>query len=435
MANLLKATYDSDDNGRFDLTAGGTNVATAADARTALSLVVGTNVQAWDADLDSFGGLTGTGWAVRTGSTTYALRSITAVDTDISVTNPSAIAGNTTIDVGATVGKLDTNNTVTGNKTHSGVVGVDSITERTTDSGVGADDVTFLDSFLQLAEQAAPSTPAANKLRMYAGTYEGRSALFSRDENDLDLIMGQSADDILANVYLRPFGSVFPSGGSGGSFFVFDGTMNGYNYTGSDTLTGDVDSFGRYNNHAYAAAGTTAFSLYHAPAGQRVTQYNANGRVIIAFRINTFTTFRFFAGLCSVSGSSGLNSMIDSDTMNAASVIGINYSNALGHTALQFIYGRSGDTLTRVSTGTAVDGKFYLLAISVISTTNVKMTLYDEDGTEISSTTFTGNDILSSTDLYFGAGLNPSAAATTTSWDFFGALCTSSGVTFPFLPL
>src|SRR3989344_6531360 len=39
------------------VTSGGTGAATASAARTALGLVIGTNVQAWDADLDSWAGI------------------------------------------------------------------------------------------------------------------------------------------------------------------------------------------------------------------------------------------------------------------------------------------------------------------------------------------------------------------------------------------
>lgn len=50
---------------------GNTEDCTASQMRSLLSLVVGTNVQAWDADLDAIAALTGTGIVRRTGSATF----------------------------------------------------------------------------------------------------------------------------------------------------------------------------------------------------------------------------------------------------------------------------------------------------------------------------------------------------------------------------
>lgn len=53
---------------------GGTGANTAAGARTNLGLVIGTNVQAWDADLDAIAALAGTsGFLKKTGTNTWAL--------------------------------------------------------------------------------------------------------------------------------------------------------------------------------------------------------------------------------------------------------------------------------------------------------------------------------------------------------------------------
>jgi hypothetical protein len=76
------------------------DVANAATARTNLSLVPGTHVQAWSAQLDSAAAMATLGLAVRTAANTITARSMAVADTDrMSITNPAGTAGNPTYDV------------------------------------------------------------------------------------------------------------------------------------------------------------------------------------------------------------------------------------------------------------------------------------------------------------------------------------------------
>jgi hypothetical protein len=71
--------------------------ADAATARSTLGLVLGTDVQPFDGDLSAIGGLTGTGGVyVKTAANTAALRTITA-GAGISVSNGDGVSGNPTI--------------------------------------------------------------------------------------------------------------------------------------------------------------------------------------------------------------------------------------------------------------------------------------------------------------------------------------------------
>jgi hypothetical protein len=66
-------------------------------------LIVGTDVQAWDADLDALAALAGTGILARTGSGTFSARTITGTAGNITVTNGDGVAGNPVINVGSNV--------------------------------------------------------------------------------------------------------------------------------------------------------------------------------------------------------------------------------------------------------------------------------------------------------------------------------------------
>jgi hypothetical protein len=57
--------------GTLPVASGGTASTTASDARTALGLAIGTNVQAWDTDLDAVAGLTTAGIVYRSGTGSF----------------------------------------------------------------------------------------------------------------------------------------------------------------------------------------------------------------------------------------------------------------------------------------------------------------------------------------------------------------------------
>lgn len=75
---------------------GGTGAATASAARTNLGVAIGSNVEAWDADLDCIAANSTAGLHAYTGTGTCAFRILTAPAAGFTITNPAGTAGNPT---------------------------------------------------------------------------------------------------------------------------------------------------------------------------------------------------------------------------------------------------------------------------------------------------------------------------------------------------
>jgi len=95
------------DNTKLERTNNLSDLSNLSTARTNLGLVIGTNVQAYDADLAAVAALSTNGYIVRTGAGTAATRTFTGATNEVLISNADGVSGNTGITLGSNIPRLN----------------------------------------------------------------------------------------------------------------------------------------------------------------------------------------------------------------------------------------------------------------------------------------------------------------------------------------
>jgi len=201
-----------------------------ATARANLSLTVGTNVQAWAAQLDAIAANNSTaGFHAQTGTNTVASRTLAAPANGFSITNPAGIAGNPTFaltnDLSAVEGLAGTGLTV---RTATDTWTVRALTQPAAGITVSNGDGVSGNPTLALANdlsalEGLSSTGIA--VRSTTDTWVQRSIAGTTDQ-----IVAANADGVAGNpTFSLPAQIILPSAATAGSVAMREASGNGTN--------------------------------------------------------------------------------------------------------------------------------------------------------------------------------------------------------------
>jgi len=300
-------TFDTD----LAITSGGTGASTAADARTNLGLVIGTNVQAYDSDLAALAATASAGMYTVTGVGTSAVRTITGTANQITVTNGDGVSANPTLSIPNTFTVPD-DLTVTDRSVLTGLVGIGTSSLNAFDKVTIGGTLPTSSSFTQ-AININGTIPAATTIA-YGGFISGPSteaaAFTCANINHFsasDVVLGGGSSvttqrgyqvaAMVSGTNIRGFEGNIASGANRYNLYMV-GTADNY-LAGSVGVGVVVSASAKINvGGTLPTSGTNTQGINNAgviPAGTTSTALNFNSApstAVAAFTLNTLNHFR-----------------------------------------------------------------------------------------------------------------------------------------------
>lgn len=289
-------------------TNGGTGATTTASARSNLGLAIGTNVQAWDADLDAYAALSSTGVVIRTGSGTASVRTLTGTTDQVSISNGDGVSGNPTFSLPQSIA---TSSTVQFNIVKAGVGSASAPSYAlTNDTNTGlyssAADVLGIAAGGLTAMTITGTASAVNYLNVSSGTTG------TTNNNAVAITVAGTDTDINTSIVNKGTGKTFFNNG----IAVNAGTSTPSTLTKAHIFIASTDV-----QYTGERTGTNTGLMHWGGGGNGFTVYTSTPTMV--FRIATTGDVY----LCGSQGSESLRAIRTASAVNRLNVTGATTGN------------------------------------------------------------------------------------------------------------